>query len=143
MTTAIRSIGTLFQVETTPGGGTYVTIAELTAINPALSSDELDVTNHDSASRYREFIQGLKSGEFSIEGNYLPGNSTHDTTTNTGLLSNFDAGTVKNWKIIFPDSGSTTWTFAGIVREHSVSGPVDDKLSFTATVRVTAAMTLS
>jgi predicted secreted protein len=147
--------GANFNLTGNPGSGTFAdadgnaraeqftTVAEITSLNPSLSSDELDVSNHDAANAWREFIQGLKSGEISFEANYLPGNATHDTTTTTGLLGLYDAGTVTGWSLLFPDSGATRWTFRGFVREFSVSGPVDDKLGFSCTLRITGSIDLN
>ena len=45
--------------------------------------------------------------------NYVPGGATHDDST--GLLAQLTGGTLTNYKIVLPDTDTTTWTFAGYV----------------------------
>jgi predicted secreted protein len=141
VTAAVSAHSTILQFDA--GGGTWATVAEVSSISTSLSSDELDVTSHDSTGKWREWIQGLKGAEISIEGNFLAGSTTHGTNSQTGMLGLFTAGTKRNMRLRFSDSGTTTWTFSGLIREISYSASVDDKLSFTATVRISGVMTLA
>jgi predicted secreted protein len=133
MSSAVSAHGSLFKV-----GGT--TVAEITSISDAMSADELDVSSHDSASKWREFIPGLKGKEFTLEGNFLPANATQNGTA--GLISLLEAGTVTAMSLVLSDSASTTYTFNGFVREFSITAPVEDKLGFTSTIRVTGVPTI-
>jgi predicted secreted protein len=140
MSDAVRAYGTLLQMEIAM---VMTTIAELTDISgPTLEADELDVTSHSSVDGYREFIQGLKdAGEVSIEGNFLPANNTHDAST--GLLSIYDSGEVTGFQIVFPDTDSTTWEFDAIVTGFEPTAPVEEVLTFTASLKVTGKPTLN
>lgn len=117
-----------------------VAIAELTSIGgPSLSADTLDVSTHDSASGYREFVQGMRDGgEISIEGNFIPGNAGQ-----IALKTDFDDGSSDEYVITFPASMATTWTFNAIITGFETSAPFDDKASFTATMKVTGKPTLA
>lgn len=110
-------------------------IAEITNLGgPSLAADSLDVTSHDSSNGYREFIQGLRDGgELSIEGNFYPG----DSNGQAGLLTDFNAGTVQSFVMTFPASTGTTWTFSAIVTAFETTAPVDDKMGFSATLKIT------
>jgi predicted secreted protein len=118
--------------------GTVLTVgsavAELTSISgPSLSSDTIDVTTHDSADGFREYIGGLRDGgEISIDGNLV------DPTESNLLISLLEAGTVTSGATIaLPTSTAMTFTFDCIVTAYETKAPHDGKLNFTATLKVT------
>ena len=115
-------------------------IAELTAIGgPTISADTLDVTSHDSADGYREFLQGLRNaGEINIEGNFIPGNAGQ-----VALTTDLNDGSSDAYTVTFPSAMATTWTFSAIVTAFETSAPFDDKASFTATLKITGKATLN
>jgi predicted secreted protein len=127
--------GTVFSATV---GSVLTAIANLTNIGGLdLSSDEIDVSDHDSADGYREFIQGMKDGgSVSLEGHF-----TNDVSQ-TDLLDLFDSGAVVAMSIAFPDN-LATWTFNGFVSGIGTDAPSDDKLGFTASVKVSGKPTLS
>jgi len=137
MSDAVRAYGTLLQRGDGELAEVFTTIAELTDISgPTLDADELDVTSHSSVDGYREFIQGLKdAGEVTIEGNFIPANATQSATD--GLLSDYDSGVVRNFQLVFPDTDTTTWGFSAIITAFEPSAPVEEVLTFTATLKVT------
>lgn len=109
------------------------TIAEITNLNGIeLSADSVEMTSHDSEDRYREYIQGLRQGgTFDITGNSLP--------TDTGqaeIYTQFNADAAVEAVITFPDDSN--WTADVIVENwQPADAPVDGKLEFSATFRVT------
>lgn len=107
-------------------------VADLTSISgPDMSADEVDFTSHDSLGGYREFGQGLKDGgSVELEGNF------YSDTTQENLIDVFDSGDTVAMEIVFPN-GLGKWTFDGFVTAFSTDAPHDDKLSFTATVKIT------
>lgn len=110
-----------------------VDVAELTSISgPNETMDTIDVTSHNSPDAYREFIAGIRDGgDISIEGNFIK--------TDTGqiaLHTDFQAGTKRAWIIKFPD-GTTQISGNGYITAFSLNFPFEDKLSFTATIKVT------
>ena len=121
--------GTVFSVTVSE---VLTAVASLTNIGGVeLSADDVDVTAHDSADDYREFLQGLKDGgSVSIEGNY-----THHTSQ-IALKTLFDSGATVAMKIEFP-SALATWTFNGYINGFSTDAPLDDKLTFSASIKVT------
>lgn len=127
--------GTVFSVTV---GSVLTPIASLTNIGGVeLSADDVDVTAHDSADDYREFIQGLKDGgSVSIEGNY-----THHTSQ-IALKTLFDSGDTVAMEIDFPDA-LATWSFNGYINGFSTDAPLDDKLTFSASIKVTGKPTLA
>jgi predicted secreted protein len=98
-------------------------IAEATNFSFAFTADQVDVTNHDSADRTREFIAGLISpSECTITVNYIP--SSHDAIiANAG-----DSSTVETLALTRPaaDGGFSmdAWV-KGYSKNGSATGDAD------------------
>lgn len=134
---AVNAFGTLLKRNGT-------TIAEVTDITPPeLSRDTTEVTHHESPSKWREFIKILKdAGEVSLSINYIPTNSTHNSST--GMLADFaNDSTNDTWTLVFSDSTATTWSFAGMLTKFSPKAPIDDRLTADITIKVTGVPTLA
>lgn len=132
MTAGISGKGTQFHWKT-------VDVLELTSISgPSEKADTIDVTSHDSASDYREFVAGLRDGgDISIEGNFIIGDSTGQIVMHT----DFQAGTTGAWSIDFPTAGDIAGN--GIITSWEISMPDDGKVSLSATIKVTGKPTLT
>lgn len=117
-------------------------IAELTNIGGVeIKVETIDVTNHDSASGYKEFIAGMKdAGEVAIEGNFIPG----DTDGQIGLHADLVAGTLQDFVITFPAALATTWTFSAIVTKFKINDAKsgNEAAKFSATMKISGAPTL-
>jgi hypothetical protein len=112
-----------------------VGIAEITNINGVeMDSDEIDVTNHDSADYFEEVMQSIRrTGVVSIEGNFIPGDAGQ-----AALLTDYLAGTVGDYTIVFPVVMACEWSFKAFVKKPpSTSAPIDDKVPFSAELRIT------
>ena len=125
---AKRAMGTTIGINGVLVGG-------LTNIkSPEKSADTIEVTTLDSASGYRDYIQGFKEGgEVEITGFYdtsYTGQSNVDTA--------YESGTTDTYIITFPPSLGGTFTFTGIVTKLAGPGEanVDDPLGFSATIKV-------
>lgn len=122
---------------------TFTTIAEVMKIKgPGLIQDTIDVTNHDSAGSWKEFIAGLKdAGEVTFTVNYQPTNATHNATS-TGLVADLTAGTKRNFQLVF-NPGSPTWAFTALVSKFDVIANENDRYTADVTLRVTGQPTLA
>ncbi len=118
-----------FAFGTTLTLGTSVT--NLTNISgPSMSADTIDVTDHSSTNRYREFVQGLRDGgEVSVEGNYVYAEAVK-------VYNAFESNAVQAGVIITFPNGNTI-TFDAVVTSFEPSAPHDDKISYSATLKVT------
>lgn len=121
-------------------------IAELTSISgPTESMNTIDVTSHDSDDAYAEFVAGIRDGgDISIEGNFL----TTDTNGQVAMHADFQAGSKKAFIIKLPGWVSSSHEYPevagyGFVTAFSVDYPFDDKMSFSATIKVTGKPTLT
>ena len=115
------------------------TVAELTNISlPNFSADDIDVTTHNSADYFREFIKGLTdAGEITLEGvfNY----TDYQTIYNgIGTLSLYSA------TIAVPTTPSETKWLANVYVKSLDGGvPHDDKMDFSASVKITGKPSLT
>ena len=135
MTVAISGFGTKFNWNT-------VEIAEATNITgPSQSGDMIDVTSHDSPSAFREFVAGLRNGgDISIEGNFIKGDPGQ-----IAMHTDFQAGTKRAWIIKLPGwvGGVPQISGFGFVTAFDLTYPLEDKIGFSATVKVTGIPTLT
>ena len=136
MTVAISGFGTKFNWNA-------VDIAEGTNITgPSESADMIDVTSHDSPNAYREFVAGLRNGgDISIEGNFIKG----DTAGQIAMHADLQSGAKRAWIIKFPGwaAGAPQISGFGFVTAFDPTFPYEDKIGFSATVKVTGIPTLT
>lgn len=133
---AFWAFGTILQLGDGATSESFANIAELTDINPPqMTKDSIEVTNHGSTDRYREFLAGMKDGgSVSGEGNWLPNNATHDEST--GLLASFNDNLNHNWKLVLPDSLGT-FSFTGHVTAFSPTTPLTGQGKLAFTIKIT------
>ena len=114
-------------------GSAYVQVAEVTNITwPGYKRDAIDVTYMDSASSFREYIAGLiDAGEVSVEMNWVP-------SATDPILAAMTAG-VGQFKIQY--NGGVNIVFRAIVTGWSTQSPLGEKLSGTATFKLTGVPT--
>ena len=137
VTTAKLGIGTLFQRANNGGWDTIAGINNITG--PSLAQETIDATHMLSADNYREFIAGLRDGgEVSIDGDYAP-----QEATQAKLLTDLQAGTTDNYRIVLPTAMGLTWTFAAIVIAYEPTGPSDGKYTFTVSLKISGKPTLA
>lgn len=133
--------GTLLKVGDSASPEAFTTIAQIFSLSgPSIAQEELDVTDHSSTGGWKEFIAGLKDlGEVSGELHFDGAQTTQDETT--GLVARVSDGTVKNYRITFPDG--TNVTFAALVKSFEFAANVGDKLTAAFTLKATGAPTWS
>lgn len=116
------------------GGGTeiFTDVAEVYSITPPnFSRDTVDATHMASTEKWREFIAGLRDpGEVKIELNFEPGGAAQDA-----LIAKFTSNTASNYKITFPNAEA--WTFSALCTAFETEVPNDDKMTATATFKLT------
>ncbi len=143
VTQALSAFGTLLKIGDGGGPEAFTTIAEVTDIKgPGLSMDAVEVTSHDSPNAVKEKIAGLKEvGELTFSINYVPTAATHNATT--GLIRDWKNRTKRNFQLVFPDTGATTWSFAALVTNFQPTAPVDGKLAADVTLTPAGDATLA
>jgi hypothetical protein len=142
MSNSISAHGTLLQIGDGEVTEAFTTIAEVKAISgPNITQVIKEVTNHSSAGWVERLPILVDGGDVSFEINFIPSDGTHSYAA--GLLGDSIARTKRNFKLIFPDGGSTTWAFAAYVSEFSPAAPSDDVLTASVTLTIAEAPTLA
>lgn len=139
MTTEAKTgYDTLFQKRTSTGPDVWTTLAEVTNVTPpGLSRDTHDASHTQSPNSYREFISGMiDGGEVTLEINFVPGSATTAL-----LLADLDLPTAGTYRVVFPDD--ETWTFSALMTGLESEAPIDDKMTATATYKVSGKPTLA
>jgi predicted secreted protein len=108
-------------------------VAELTSITVGGQKLNLiEVSNMDSASGYAEFIAGFADGgEFSCEGNFL------NSGAQALIISDHQAKTLTSWVVLLGVTPTATITANCFVTALDFSAKFDDKLGFSATLKIT------
>ncbi len=139
-TQAATGFGTLLKAGDGVGPETFTTILEnISLAGPPLTRETVDATNHESPDGYREFLPSLADGgEVSGEGNLIM------DTTQTNLLTDHQNGTLRNFELLVPlKGGSKKWSFAAYVTQFEASYPIDDKMTYAFSLKVTGKPTLT
>lgn len=144
VTAAEFAQGTKLKVGDGGGPEVFTTLAEVLDISgPSLSMETVGATSHDSPSGYTEVIAGLKSGgEVTFDIQYIPSNATHKKAAG-GILQDFEDRALRNFELVFPDTASTTWSFAAFVTGFEPSSPVEDKITASLTLTISGAPSLA
>ncbi len=143
MSNAVFALGTLLKIG--DGAATsegFTTIAEVSDIGgPELALESIEVTNHSSPGGWREKIGGiLDGGNVSLTINYDPPHATHNNTA--GLIRDLRSRTLRNFELVFTDTGSTKWSFTALVAGFSPAEPIDGALTAEVTLEISGAPTL-
>ena len=112
----------------------YLKVLEILGITgPAQSMTPIDVSSHDSASAFREYVSGpLEGGEISLEGNFIKG----DALGQIKLHTDMQAGTVRNCFIVMPMAVGGALFFAAYATGFGGSFPYEDKIGVSGSLRV-------
>lgn len=115
-------------------GTSSTAVAGITKISgPKYKGDDIDISDMDSASGFREFVPGLvDAGEVDLDLNY--------TKAQTSLL-NAQWRTTASYKIIYPDSSN--FSFTGFMTGLEPESQDDDKISSKATFKISGVPTFA
>lgn len=128
----VKAVGTTITFNAKAIGG----LNSIGEVSPG--SDEIDVTALDSASGYKEFLQGFKdSGELTLRG-FLIKTDVGQAELRTG----FGTGDIDPVVITFPDA--TTVSFNAYVKSFTMgAAETNGAVGFGATLRITGAVTVA
>ena len=108
--TVYMSDGALLQRETTPGSAVYVTIPQcMTMTPPKRVRKRTEVYIHDQSAPVVK-TGAYEAQEVPFELAWDPGNIYHQD-----IYADSEAKTVRNYKLIYPDSGQATESFSAQV----------------------------
>lgn len=137
------------QLSWDPAGGTaFAAIAQVKDFTgPSISRGDIDVTDHDSPSGYKQYLPGLvEGGEFTWTLGWDPHNTAHGQGVGTGLIGDFeqDGCTLPTFRArAVTCLGTADWTWAGYVKGFTPAYPVEGELTSDVTVKVNGKPTLT
>ena len=106
---------------------------------PEYSLEMIDTTHHSSASAYREMVASfLSAGTIPFDLLY-DSNDTHHAQ----LFTDFIARTLRNFAIVFTDTGTETHSLSGYVSQLTLAAPIDDAVTMACVITVSGAVTRS
>jgi hypothetical protein len=134
---------TRFLRETGEGSGVYVIVAEVQSINgPKMIRDAVEATNLSSDDDHGEHVPGVADGgDVDLMLNHRPDHASHGSG---GLSADFQSGTVRNWRIEWPQFPNTpSMTFRGFLTGYEVTAATKTLLTASAKFKVTGKPTLA
>jgi TP901-1 family phage major tail protein len=106
------------------GEGSFTTVAGLRARSIAFNAATVDITDQESAGRWRELLAGAGIKTARITGSGIFKDAASDET----LRSYFFAGTVQDFQVIVPDLGTVEGPFQIASLEYG--GQHDGEVTF-------------
>lgn len=107
-----------------PDGSGFITVAGLRARQIALNAASVDVTDSESAGRWRELLAGAGLRRASLSGSGL----FKDAASDELVRANFFSGAIVNWQVIVPDFGTLAGPFQIVALEYA--GQHDGEITF-------------
>ncbi|BDA83695.1 tail protein [Aureimonas sp. SA4125] len=118
-----------------PAGGTnFQTVAGLRTRRIAFNAETVDVTDAESAGRWRELLGGAGVQRAALSG----GGIFKDAESDAAIRQLFFAGTVAPFQAIIPDFGSVTGPFQVTALEYD--GEHNGEVSFEMTLESAGAL---
>lgn len=136
-----ESIGYGTQLQYSTDGVTYTTIARIVEIGDVSLGefDDVEVTALDSPDPFREYRRGLgDAGEIEFTGIWTADPTQRDLADR--LLA---APNVNDYiKIVLPD-GLGTFSCRGYIKAVSITPPLEDRIEFSGTIKVSGKPTFN
>lgn len=96
-------------------GASFTTVAGLRSKRLSFNAQLVDVTDGDSAGRWRELLGGAGVQRAAVSGTGI----FKDQTSDTLVRSLFFAGTIVDWQLVVPDFGTVSGPFQIAALEYS------------------------
>lgn len=96
-------------------GSVYETVAGLRSRRLAFNAATVDITDAESAGRWRELLDGAGVRKAAVSGSGIFKDQASDAT----VRSSFFSGTILDWQIVIPDFGTVTGPFQITALEYS------------------------
>ena len=133
--------GTLFKRETTPGGGSYTTIAQVMNITfPKKTRKTAEVYIHDQSAPV------VKTGAYEAMEAVIELAFDADSAAHQAFNTDIDAKSALNYQILMPNTGGALFTFSAVISglEWGDAGAEGtDPQSATVTFALAAAPTIT
>jgi TP901-1 family phage major tail protein len=117
--------------------GVFTTVAGLRARKMAFNAETVDVTDADSAGRWRELIGGAGVQRAAVSGSGI----FKDAASDFKVRDLFFNSALEDWQIIVPDFGTVAGQFQITALEYS--GNYDGELNFEIALESAGALTFT
>ena len=87
--------------------GSFETVAGMRSRRIAFNAEAIDITNADSAGRWRELLEGAGVRRAGISGSGI----FKDAGSDASVRELFFDGAIRTWQIVVPDFGSVSGPF--------------------------------
>ena len=118
-------------------GGSFVTVAGLRSKRLAFNSETVDVTDADSAGRWRELMAGAGVQRASLSGAGIFKDAQSDGLIRAGFFS----GAIADWQLAIPDFGTVQGPFQITALEYT--GNHDGEVTFDVALESAGALSFS
>lgn len=137
-TDAIAGVGAQFKRGDGESNESFTAVAEVNSIDgPTMTKSFIDVTSLDSTGGYREFIGGFRdAGEVTLNMNFS--RDGYDD-----MKDDFESDSARNFQIVMPDTGETTFEFAALVTSVPLAITPDDKITAAVTLKLSGQVTMT
>ena len=105
-------------------GGSFVTVAGLRSKRIAFNSETVDITDADSAGRWRELLAGRGVQRAAVSGSGI----FKDAQSDALMRQRFFAGEIADWQLAVPDFGTVEGPFQITSLEYT--GSHDGEVTF-------------
>ncbi|MDB5555187.1 MAG: uncharacterized protein JWL86_5171 [Rhizobium sp.] len=85
-------------------GSAYETVAGLRSRRIAFNAETVEITDAESAGRWRELLDGAGVKRAAVSGSGIFKDQASDATVRTSFFN----GTILNWQVLIPDFGAVT-----------------------------------
>lgn len=106
------------------GLGSFVTVAGLRSKRIAFNSESVDITDADSAGRWRELLAGSGVQRAAVSGSGI----FKDAASDAAIRTRFFAGDIVDWQLVVPDFGTIEGPFQITALEYG--GSHDGEVTF-------------
>jgi TP901-1 family phage major tail protein len=119
------------------GESGFVTVAGLRSKRIAFNSQTVDITNADSAGRWRELLAGSGVQRAAVSGSGI----FKDAQSDALMRQRFFAGAIVGWQIAVPDFGTVEGPFQVTALEYT--GSHDGEVTFEAALESAGAISFT
>lgn len=105
-------------------GGSFATVAGLRSKRIAFNSQTVDITDADSAGRWRELLAGSGVQRAAVTGSGI----FKDAASDALMRQRFFAGDIVSWQLVVPDFGTVEGSFQITALEYT--GSHDGEITF-------------
>lgn len=97
------------------GSGSFLTVAGLRARSLSFNAAAIDITDAESAGRWRELLAGGGVKRAALAGSGI----FKDQASDAAIRSLFFAGTIRDWQLILPGFGTVAGPFQIVALEFA------------------------